>query len=44
MVGLNTLGPKSGTIRRGTLVGVSVALLEEVGHYAHGFKTHNLAF
>ena len=34
--GLNTLGPGSGTIRRYGLVGVGVALLEEVSHCGHG--------
>ena len=31
--GLNMLGPGGGTIRRYSLVGVGVALLEEVCHY-----------
>ena len=34
--GLNTLGPESGTIRRCGLVGVGVALMEEVYHYRSG--------
>jgi hypothetical protein len=34
--GLNTLGPWSDTIRRCGLVGVGVALLEEVCHCGHG--------
>jgi hypothetical protein len=31
------LGPGSGTFRRGTLVGVGVAFLEEVCHCGHRF-------
>ena len=34
--GLNMLGPGSGTIRRRGLVGVGVALLEEVCHFGGG--------
>ena len=34
--GLDVLGPGSDTIRRCGLVGVSVALLEEVCHYGGG--------
>ena len=34
--GLNMLGPGRGTIRRCGLVGVGVALLEEVCHCGHG--------
>jgi len=34
--GLNMLGPGSGTIRRSGLVGVGVALLEELCHFGGG--------
>lgn len=35
---LNMLGPGKGTIRRGSLVGVGVALLEEVSLRRLGFE------
>jgi hypothetical protein len=34
--GVNVLGPESGMIRRYGLVGVGMALLEEVCHCGHG--------
>jgi hypothetical protein len=37
--GLNMLGPWNGTIRRNGLVGVGVALLEEVCYCVVGFET-----
>ena len=38
-IALNMLGPGSGSIRRCSLVGVIVALLEEVCHCGVGFET-----
>jgi hypothetical protein len=41
--GLNLLGPGSSTIRRCDLIGVGVALLEEIRHFGVGFETLLLA-